>query len=72
MINSQKDAGGFPELKQGSSLPDSDNDGMPDEWEIKNGLNPNKADANGRKLDKNYDNIEVYLNELVEKITDHQ
>ncbi|KAA0126908.1 pectate lyase [Chryseobacterium sp. SN22] len=72
IIDSQKDAGGFPELRQGSLLPDSDNDGMPDEWEIKNGLDANKDDANGRKLNKNYDNIEVYFNELVEKITDCQ
>jgi len=50
------------------SLPpalDSDKDGMPDEWETKNGLNPNDAaDASGNKLDKHYTNIEMYINSL--------
>lgn len=72
IIDSQNDAGGFPDLRQGNPLPDSDNDGMPDDWEIKNRLNPNISDAIGRDLDKNYDNIEVYFNELVKKITDRQ
>ncbi len=51
------------------SLPvpaDTDKDGMPDEWEKKNGLKPNDAtDASAYTLDKNYTNIEVYLNSLV-------
>ena len=51
---------------------DSDNDGMPDAWEIANGLNPNDAsDASAYTLDKNkqwYTNLEVYANSLVEDI----
>ncbi len=51
---------------------DSDNDGMPDEWEIANGLDPNNAaDANLYTLDaekKWYSNLEVFLNSLVEDI----
>jgi len=72
IIDSQKDVGGFPNLKQGTPLPDSDNDGMPDEWEIKNKLNPKIANANGRDLDKNYDNIEIYFNDIVKGITEKQ
>ncbi|MBO6186468.1 MAG: pectate lyase [Chryseobacterium sp.] len=72
IIDSQNDVGGFPDLKQGKILVDSDNDGMPDEWEKKHNLNPKKANTNGRDLDKNYDNIEVYMNDLVKKITDKQ
>lgn len=72
IIDSQKDVGGFPDLKTGKSLPDSDNDGMPDEWEIKNKLNPKIANSNERDLNKNYDNIEVYFNDLVKKITERQ
>lgn len=72
IIDSQKDVGGFPDLKHGTPLLDSDNDGMPDEWEIKNKLNPKVANANGRDLDKNYDNIEVYFNDIVKKITERQ
>jgi pectate lyase len=51
-----------------ASLPapvDTDKDGMPDEWEKRNGLNANDPnDANGNKLDKKYTNIEVYINSL--------
>ncbi|WP_415325612.1 pectate lyase family protein [Chryseobacterium sp. MMS23-Vi53] len=72
IIDSQKDVGGFPDMKQGTPLPDSDNDGMPDEWEIKHQLNPKFANANGRDLDKNYDNIEIYFNDIIKTITEKQ
>lgn len=54
---------------------DSDNDGMPDEWEIANGLDPKKAsDARSYTLDPKgyYTNIEVYINSLVQDITVNQ
>ena len=50
---------------------DSDNDGIPDEWEKANGLNPNDPiDALTYSLDSKgfYTNIEVYANSLVEHI----
>lgn len=81
LIDSQKDlkpsgAGSnwsaWPTLKSLPQVTDSDNDGMPDEWETANGLNPNKYDANGRNLSTAYDNIEVYINSLVETITNTQ
>lgn len=72
IIDSQTDVGGFPDLKPGKPLVDSDNDGMPDAWEIKNKLNPKVADSNGHDLDKNYDNIEIYMNDIVKKITEGQ
>lgn len=72
IIDSQKDVGGFPDLKHGKTLPDSDNDGMPDEWETKHHLDPKKANANGRDLDKNYDNIEVYTHSIVQDIIKKQ
>jgi hypothetical protein len=66
IIDSQKDVGGWPELKSTPVPLDSDNDGMPDEWETKNKLNPNDAnDSSHFDLDKNYTNIEMYLNEIV-------
>ena len=56
----------WPLLKSKPALKDADNDGMPDEWEKKHGLNPNDpSDAAAYKLDKEYTNIEVYLNSLV-------
>lgn len=72
IIDSQNDVGGFPDLKSRKPLLDSDKDGIPDEWEKKHNLNPKKANANGRDLEKNYDNIEVYMNDLVKKTTDKQ
>ena len=56
----------YPELKQGKVEEDTDGDGMPDKWEKRHGLNPNMADANGHQLDPDYDNIEVYINSLIE------
>ncbi|MDP4272193.1 MAG: pectate lyase, partial [Bacteroidota bacterium] len=65
-INSQKDVGGWPELKQLPAPVDSDNDGMPDSWEIRNKLNPKDPSDGGKtNLDKQYTNLEVYLNSLV-------
>ena len=51
---------------------DTDGDGMPDEWETANGLNPNDAaDGKTYTLDNEkrwYTNLEVYMNSLVEDI----
>lgn len=64
----------FPALKNETrpSDFDTDQDGMPDEWERLNGLNP--SDASDAKLktlceEGYYTNLEVYLNGLVEHIT---
>lgn len=43
---------------------DSDNDGMPDAWEVARGLNPNLADNNGDDDADGYTNLEEYLNEI--------
>ena len=60
--------GAWPYLRSLPAPKDSDNDGMPDEWEKKNGLNPNDSnDASGYKLHKYYTNIEMYINSLIEK-----
>ena len=50
---------------------DTDQDGIPDEWETANGLNPNdKSDGNAYTLDTKgwYTNLEVYASSLVEDI----
>ena len=57
-------AGGYPEYK-GTPYKDSDNDGMPDDYERKAGLNPNDA-SDAQKITKNgYSTIENYLNSVV-------
>lgn len=66
IIDSQKDVGGWPELKQTTPPPDADNDGMDDTWEKTKGLNPaDPKDQSGYKLSKQYTNLEVYLEEIL-------
>jgi pectate lyase len=55
----------WPELKSAKPLTDTDQDGMPDSWEKENGLNASVPDANGTQLHRYYNNIEVYINQLV-------
>jgi len=65
-IESQSDVGGWPVLAPGTSPLDSDNDGMPNTWEIANGLNPNSAsDGNGDLDGDGYTNVEEYINGLI-------
>lgn len=65
IIDSQKAVGGWPELRSQPAPADTDHDGMPDEWEKKNGLNLNNisdgaVDTNG----DGYTNVEEYLSSL--------
>lgn len=75
IIDKVSDVNGYTEANFGTaSRPadfDTDKDGIPDEWEKANGLNPNDAsDALTYSLDEKvyYTNIEVYANSLVENI----
>ena len=57
--------GGYPTYA-GKPYTDTDKDGMPDDYEKKNGLDPkNAADASQAKTKDGYTNIENYLNSLV-------
>ncbi|RYZ30794.1 MAG: polysaccharide lyase [Chitinophagaceae bacterium] len=54
--------GGYPDYK-GTPYKDADNDGMPDDYEMKKGLNPKDASDASSDKDKNgYTAIEDYLN----------
>lgn len=62
IITSPDQVGGYPVYK-GKAYKDADNDGIPDAWEKKYGLNPNDAsDANGDLNGDGYTNIEKYFN----------
>lgn len=66
IINSPDEVGGWPKLKTGNALKDTDGDGMPDKWERRHGLNPEDAsDASDYAINSHYTNVEVYLNSLV-------
>ncbi|MEN3323185.1 pectinesterase family protein [Mariniflexile soesokkakense] len=65
IIDSQENVGGWPILKSEKAKVDSDEDGMPDEWEVQKKLDPKASDAILNTLDKNYTNIEVYTNSLI-------
>lgn len=75
IIDVVSDVGGYTEADFGTgSRPagyDTDNDGIPDEWETAHGLNPrNAADGSTYTLDSRgyYTNLEVYCNSIVEDI----
>lgn len=62
-INSQKEVGGYLEFAEtASDLVDDDHDGMPNDWEAANGLNPNNPDDRNDIHISGYTNLEVYLN----------
>ncbi|MBO7378598.1 MAG: polysaccharide lyase [Bacteroidales bacterium] len=62
IITDPRQMGGYPEYK-GTPRKDSDGDGMPDSWEIANGLNPNDpSDATGDLNGDGYTNIEKWIN----------
>ncbi|MDR2682367.1 MAG: pectate lyase, partial [Dysgonamonadaceae bacterium] len=66
MIDSQSQVGGWPELVSLPAPADSDNDGMPDDWEDANGLDKNNAgDHSLYRLSPVYTNLEMYLNSLI-------
>jgi len=63
IIDSQTQVGGWPNYKSIVAPIDDDNDGMPDDWEIKYGLDPaNNLDNNLDNDKDGYTNIEEWLN----------
>lgn len=70
-INDEFEAGGIGTIESVAAPLDSDSDGIPDEWEITHGLNPNdKSDASIIVTDETksycgYTNVEVYANDLL-------
>ncbi len=75
IIDKVSDVKGYTEANFGTATRpadfDTDKDGIPDAWELANGLNPNDgSDALTYSLDDKgyYTNVEVYANSLVEDI----
>ncbi|KAH7099374.1 pectin lyase-like protein [Auriculariales sp. MPI-PUGE-AT-0066] len=57
--------GGPGPVTGGTALTDTDNDGIPDEWETANGLNPDDASDSMQIASNGYTNLENYVNSLV-------
>jgi pectate lyase len=64
LIDSQTDVGGWPVLHTAEPPIDTDNDGIPDEWEIANGLNPNDPEDRNLVGEDGYTMLERYLNSI--------
>ncbi|QES90944.1 polysaccharide lyase [Rhizosphaericola mali] len=64
IIYDVRQVGGYPDYN-GTPYKDSDNDGIPDDYEKKHGLNPNNSKDAGIISKNGYSNIENYLNSLV-------
>lgn len=62
----------WPTLNSAPAPADTDRDGMPDDWEAANGLNPNDASDGTITSSDGYTNLEHYLNSIVAGITEAQ
>lgn len=66
IINNEWEVGGFPEMKSEEAPMDSDHDGIPDVWEIENGLDPENSEDGKEITESGYSHLELYLNSLVD------
>lgn len=66
IITDVAQVGGYPEYK-GTPYKDTDNDGIPDDVEVKMGLDPKNPNDAAEITESGYANIEIYLNELASK-----
>jgi hypothetical protein len=62
IIDSPIDVGGYPGYPSLPPRTDSDSDGMPDDWEVLNGLNPNNASDRNNLDSQGYTMLERYIN----------
>lgn len=64
IIDTPGDVGGWPDLKSTTAPVDTDHDGIPDEWEKQNGLDPNNANNRNTIGKDGYTMLEIYLNSI--------
>ncbi|KAF4987105.1 hypothetical protein FDECE_15588 [Fusarium decemcellulare] len=65
LISNESEIGGVGTIASGTAPTDSDGDGIPDDWEKKNGLNANDASDAMKIASNGYTNLENYVNSLV-------
>jgi len=68
IIDSQSEVGGWPVLNSLPAPTDTDQDGMPDTWEIANSLDPNDPSDRNIVATDGYTMLEKYINGLVKDI----
>ncbi|MBT9188280.1 pectate lyase family protein [Zobellia russellii] len=64
IIDAPSDVGGWPELKSTPAPLDTDHDGMPDDWEVKNKLDKQSPDDRNIIATDGYTMLEKYLNNI--------
>lgn len=68
IIDKSYDAEGFMDYPYVAPPVDNDRDGMADEWESANGLNPNDPEDRNLTTPEGYTALEVYLNSLMGEV----
>lgn len=68
IIDDPWDVGGWPTLPSTRPPLDSDEDGMPDRWELRRGLRPDVDDSAGDRDGDGWTNVEEYVNGLVDHL----
>jgi len=64
IIDSQQQVGGWPALEPGTAPPDTDQDGLPDDWERQHGLDPHDPSDRNRAAGGGSTFLEQYLDWL--------
>jgi pectate lyase len=67
IIRSEVEVGGQPNIPTVKGLKDTDGDGIPDNWEKAQKLNPNDPKDGSKIAVNGYSNLEIYINELAEQ-----
>lgn len=70
IIDSQDEVGGWPVLESVEPPTDSDHDGMPDNWEAENALDPQDPEDRNNVDEYGYTMLENYLNSITRENLD--